>query len=50
VKKKAMTLTPEAIEKHNAAMRGYNHDDETRTKKSWAGAELPMMPRVRQTR
>src|SRR3954470_18026121 len=30
VKKNAKTLTPEAIEKHNAAVRGYNHDDETR--------------------
>src|SRR4051794_4666687 len=32
VKKTAKTLTPEAIEKHNAAVRGYNHDDETRKK------------------
>ena len=30
VKKNAKTLTPEAIEKHNASVRGYNHDDETR--------------------
>ena len=30
VKKNAKTLTPEAIEKHNAAVRGYNHDDGTR--------------------
>jgi hypothetical protein len=30
VKKNAKTLTPEAIEKHNGAVRGYNHDDETR--------------------
>jgi hypothetical protein len=30
VKKNAKTLTPEAIEKHNAAVRGYIHDDETR--------------------
>jgi hypothetical protein len=30
VKKNAKTLTPEAIEKHNASVRGYNHDDDTR--------------------
>jgi hypothetical protein len=30
VKENAKTLTPEAIEKHNASVRGYNHDDETR--------------------
>jgi hypothetical protein len=30
VKKNAKSLTPEAIEKHNAAVRGYNHDDDTR--------------------
>jgi hypothetical protein len=30
VKKNARSLTREAIEKHNAAVRGYNHDDETR--------------------
>jgi len=30
VKKNAKTLTPEAIENHNAAVRGYIHDDETR--------------------
>lgn len=30
VKKNAKTLTPQAIEKHNAAVRGYIHDDETR--------------------
>ena len=30
VKKNAKNLTPEAVEKHNAAVRGYNHDDETR--------------------
>src|ERR1700682_5559478 len=29
-KKNAKSLTPQAIEKHNAAVRGYNHDDETR--------------------
>jgi Domain of unknown function (DUF5069) len=30
VKKNAKSLTREAIEKHNAAVRGYNHDDATR--------------------
>ena len=30
VKKNAKSLNREAIEKHNAAVRGYNHDDETR--------------------
>jgi hypothetical protein len=30
VKENAKSLTPEAIEKHNAAVRGYNHDDDTR--------------------
>ena len=30
VKKNAKSLTREAIEKHNAAVRGYNADDETR--------------------
>jgi uncharacterized protein DUF5069 len=30
VKKNAQSLTPQAIEKHNAAVRGYNHDDATR--------------------
>src|SRR5688572_4918632 len=30
VKQNAKSLTPEAIEKHNAAVRGYNHDDDTR--------------------
>src|SRR6476469_10985147 len=30
VKKHAKSLNPQAIEKHNAAVRGYNHDDETR--------------------
>ena len=30
VRKNAKSLTREAIEKHNAAVRGYNHDDETR--------------------
>jgi len=31
VKQNAKSLTPKAIEKHNAALRGYNHDDETRS-------------------
>src|SRR5207302_6816542 len=30
VKKNAKSLNQDAIEKHNAALRGYNHDDETR--------------------
>jgi hypothetical protein len=30
VKKNAKSLTREAIERHNAAVRGYNHDDATR--------------------
>ena len=30
VKQNAKSLNKEAIEKHNAAVRGYNHDDETR--------------------
>jgi hypothetical protein len=30
VKENAKSLTSEAVEKHNAAVRGYNHDDETR--------------------
>ena len=30
VKKNARSLTLDAIEKHNTAVRGYNHDDETR--------------------
>src|SRR3979411_3013864 len=29
-KKNAKTLTPGAIETHNASVRGYNHDDDTR--------------------
>ena len=32
VKQNAKSLTPHTIEKHNAAVRGYNHDDETRQK------------------
>jgi hypothetical protein len=30
VKKNAKSLDHQSIEKHNAAVRGYNHDDETR--------------------
>jgi hypothetical protein len=30
VKKNAQSLNRDAIEKHNAAVRGYNHDDATR--------------------
>jgi uncharacterized protein DUF5069 len=30
VKKNARSLNRDAIEKHNAAVRGYNHDEETR--------------------
>jgi uncharacterized protein DUF5069 len=30
VKKNATSLNRDAVEKHNAAVRGYNHDDETR--------------------
>ncbi|HLW35955.1 MAG TPA: DUF5069 domain-containing protein [Chthoniobacterales bacterium] len=30
VKKNAKTLDRQSIEKHNAAVRGYNHEDETR--------------------
>lgn len=30
VKKNAKSLNSQAIEKHNASVRGYNHDDETR--------------------
>jgi hypothetical protein len=31
VKKNAKSLNRESIEKHNSAVRSYNHDDETRT-------------------
>ena len=31
VKKNAKSLNSASVEKHNAAVRGYNHDDETRT-------------------
>jgi len=30
VKKNAKSLNPQAVEEYNAAVRGYNHDDETR--------------------
>ena len=30
VKQNAKSLNRDAVEKHNAAVRGYNHDDETR--------------------
>jgi hypothetical protein len=30
VKKSAKSLTPEAVAKHNAAVRGYNHEDDVR--------------------
>ena len=30
VKENAKTLNQQSVEKHNAAVRGYNHDDETR--------------------
>jgi uncharacterized protein DUF5069 len=36
VEKNAKSLNRDAVEKHNAAVRGYNHDDETR--KSILGA------------
>src|SRR5438270_9027235 len=32
VKQNATSLNRDAIEKHNAAVRGYNHDDDTRKK------------------
>jgi len=31
VKENGKSVNSQAIEKHNAAVRGYNHDDETRT-------------------
>jgi hypothetical protein len=40
VKKNAKSLTPEAVEKHNAAVRGYNHDDDTR-KGIYASCGIP---------
>ena len=30
VRQNAKSLNPQTIEKHNAAVRGYNHDDDTR--------------------
>ncbi|MDQ3119435.1 MAG: DUF5069 domain-containing protein [Verrucomicrobiota bacterium] len=30
IEQNAKSLTPDAIEKHNAAVRGYNHEDATR--------------------
>ena len=36
MKKNAKSLNPQAVEKHNAAVRGYIHDDATR--KSVLGA------------
>src|SRR6266567_1871636 len=30
VKANGKSVTPQAIDKHNTAVRGYNHDDETR--------------------
>jgi hypothetical protein len=36
VKKNAKSLNPQAVQKHNAAVRGYIHDDDTR--KSVLGA------------
>jgi hypothetical protein len=32
VKQNAKSLNAQSVEKHNAAVRGYNHDDETRKK------------------
>ena len=40
VKKNAKSLNSQAIEKHNAAVRGYNHDDETR-KEILSNCRLP---------
>jgi len=40
VKKHAKSLNPQAIEKHNAAVRGYNRDDETR-KESLGNCGMP---------
>src|SRR5205085_11866807 len=31
VKNNAKSLNPQSIDKHNAAVRGYTHDDDTRT-------------------
>ena len=43
VKKNAKSLNSDAVEKHNAAVRGYNHDDETR-KGIWVPAALRTTP------
>ena len=40
VKKNATSLNKEAIDKHNASVRGYNHDDETR-KNILGNCDLP---------
>ena len=40
VKKNAKSLNKEAIDKHNASVRGYNHDDETR-KNILGNCDLP---------
>ena len=40
VKKNAKSLNPQSVEKHNAAVRGYNHDDETR-KKILGACDIP---------
>jgi len=40
VKQNAKSLNKEAIEKHNAAVRGYNHEDETR-KSILGNCDLP---------
>ena len=46
VKKNAKTLTPEAIEEHNAAVRSYIHDDETRQRITGAcGIDDPSAPK-----
>jgi Domain of unknown function (DUF5069) len=40
VRKNATSLNPQAIDKHNAAVRGYNHEDATR-KEILSGCGLP---------
>ena len=40
VKQNATSLNRDAVEKHNAAVRGYNHDDETR-KEILGNCKLP---------
>ena len=39
VKANAKSLTPQAIDKHNAAVRGYNHD-ERHARRSWATCRM----------